>query len=82
MTAAVLPFPLVRRRDFVLRNADRIAEAEPKTAEKLLAHTTKIQAETMARRGVAPDLIALEAKALETAIRCEVWRLTILGDTA
>jgi hypothetical protein len=82
MTAAVLPFPLVRRRDFVLRNAERIADAQPTTAEKLLAHTIIVQTGTMARRGIAPDLIAREAKALETAIRCELWRLIILGDTA
>jgi hypothetical protein len=36
----------------------------------------------MARRGIAPDLIAREGKALEAAIRFELWRLTILGDTA
>ena len=79
---AILPFPLVRRRDFVLRHAARIADAQPKTAEKLLAHAVQVQIDMMTRRGIAPELIAREAKALETAIRCELCRLTILGDTA
>jgi len=81
--AIVIPFPIVRRRDFVLRNAARIAEAQPKTAEKLLTHTINVQVETMARRGIAPRLIAREAKALATAIRCQLSHLTGReGDTA
>jgi len=81
--AVIVPFPIVRRRDFVLRNAARIAEAQPKTAEKLLTHTINVQVETMARRGIAPSLIAREARALENAIRSELWRLVVLeGDTA
>ena len=65
MTATILPFPLVRRRDFLKGHAGRLADAQPKTAEKLLAHA-----------------ITVPGKALETAIRFELWRLTILGDTA
>jgi len=81
--AVIVPFPIVRRRDFVLRNAARIAEAQPKTAEKLLTHTINVQVETMARRGIAPSLIAREARALENAVRSEIWRLVVLeGDTA
>ena len=53
MSATILPFPLVRRRDFVLRNAARIADASPSTAEKLLAHAVQVQVDTMARRGIA-----------------------------
>ena len=82
MSATIVPFPLTRRCDFIARNAARLADATPKTAEKLLAHAVNVQVETMARRGIAPDLVAREAKALETAIRCELCRLTILGDTA
>jgi len=81
--AVIVPFPIVRRRDFVLRNAARIAEAQPKTAEKLLTHTINVQVETIARRGIAPSLIAREARALENAVRWEIWRLVVLeGDTA
>jgi hypothetical protein len=73
MSATVFPFPLVRRRDFVLRNAARMAEASPTTADKLLVHAIGVQVETMVRRGVASNLIAREAQALENAIRSEMW---------
>jgi hypothetical protein len=79
MSATILPFPLVRRRDFVLRNAARIADASPRTAEKLLAHAVQVQVDTMARRGIAPDLIAREAKGLESAIHGDLCRLMRLG---
>jgi hypothetical protein len=83
MNATVLPFPLTRRRDFILRNAARLGDAAPKTAEKLLAHAINVQVETMARRGIAPDMIAREARALENAIRAELLRLVVLeGETA
>jgi hypothetical protein len=72
-----------RRRDFVLRNAARIAVAQPKTAEKLLAHAINVQVATMGRRGISPCLIAGEAMAFENAIRGEVWRLVVFrGYTA
>jgi hypothetical protein len=48
------------------------------TAEKHLAYQIRLQAETMHRRGIASDLIVTQTKALETAIRCELWRVTIL----
>jgi Family of unknown function (DUF6074) len=83
MSATVIRFPLVRRRDFVLRNAARIADASPRTAEKLLAHAVQVQVDTMARRRIAPDLIAREAKSLENAVLRELGRLMLLeGDTA
>ena len=82
MSAAVFPFPIARRLDFVLRNAARIADARPRAAEKLLEHAIKIQVETMTRRGIAPSLIAREAKAFEGAVRAELWRRAMPGDTA
>jgi hypothetical protein len=51
-----------------------IADTQPKTAEELLAYAVNIQAQTMAYRGIAPEVITREAKALETAIRPELWR--------
>jgi hypothetical protein len=47
MTAIVVPFPSTRRRDFILRNAARIADAQPRTAEKLIKHAVQVQVETM-----------------------------------
>jgi hypothetical protein len=75
MTATVVPFPITR--DFIRRHAARLAEAQPQTAEKILLHTVRVQLDAMARRGIAAELIAQEARALETAIRVELCRLTI-----
>jgi len=75
MGAEIIPFPLVRRRAFIQRRAARIAEASAKTAGKLLAHSVRVQVDTMRRRGIAGAAIAREAKALEAALRYEQWRL-------
>jgi hypothetical protein len=83
VTARILPFPLVRRRDFGLRTATRIAEARSKIAERLLALARDIQVQAMQRRGIAPDLITREARAFENALRVEMGGLPMLeGDTA
>jgi hypothetical protein len=34
----------------------------------------------MARKGVLPDLIARERRALEAAVRTELWRLILAPD--
>jgi uncharacterized protein DUF6074 len=78
MTSKVVPFPQVRRRRFVARNAIRLAGLPQKTAGKLLAATLKQQAEVMARKGIPPALIERERRTLECAIRAELWRQVIL----
>ena len=55
MTATILPLPLVRRRDFLMRNAGRLADAQPETAESLLAHAIPVQINTTTRRGISSD---------------------------
>ena len=80
MSAAVLPFPRVRDRNFLTRHATRMADLEQATAEKHLANQLRIQAETMARSGIAPDLIAREVRSLELAIRGVLWRLVLSGE--
>jgi hypothetical protein len=50
---------------------------------KLLARAINVQLETTVRRGIAPDLVAREVRALENAIRAELVRLAIReSDTA
>jgi hypothetical protein len=74
MTSKVVPFPQIRRRRFVARNAIRLAGLPQKTAEKLLAATLKQQAEVMARKDISLALIERECRTLECAIRAELWR--------
>jgi hypothetical protein len=82
--ADLIPFPLVRRRTFICRNAQRISTAGEPTAERLLAHAIQQQADVMTRRGFDPAVISREVRSLEIAIRAEIFRLTNAprGDTA
>ena len=75
--AEIVPFPLTRRRNFIQRHAARIAAAPAKTGEKLLAHQIRQQAATLSRKGVPADAVERECKALETAIRAELWRVVL-----
>ena len=75
---SVIPFPLIRRRRFVMRNAIRLEAVPHKTAEKILAATLKQQTEVMRRRSIAGAVIDAETRSLESAIRAELWRLIIL----
>jgi hypothetical protein len=63
--AVVIPFPLVRRRDFVCKHGDVIASLRPDKAAAYLERTLKVQRDVMIRRGVAADRISLEIAALE-----------------
>jgi uncharacterized protein DUF6074 len=74
----IVPFPQVKRRRFVTRNAIRLAELPHKTAEKLLASTLKRQAEAMARKGIPAAIIERESRSLENAIRAGLWRQILL----
>jgi hypothetical protein len=78
MTPKVVPFPQIRRRRFVARNAIRLAGLPHKTAEKLLVATLRQQAEVMARKGIPAEVIERESRGLETAIRAELWRQVLL----
>jgi hypothetical protein len=78
--ASVVPFPLTRRRDFIRRHVSRMALRPAAEAEKHLAYLLRVQVETMSRRGIAADLISAQIRALETAVRCELRRVTIRGD--
>ena len=75
--AEILPFPLTRRRAFIRRTAARIADAAPKTGEKLLAHALRQQAAAMTRRGIPDGVVDRECRALECAIRAELWRVVL-----
>ncbi|CAM5766389.1 hypothetical protein LMIY3S_01806 [Labrys miyagiensis] len=75
----VLPFPRCRDRRFVRRHARRMSEINRAAAERYLECQLDIQCAVWRGRGINPGRIAVERKALETAIRSEVWRLVLLG---
>ena len=78
----LIPFPQSRRRRFIMKTVTRLLGAAAKTAERLLAVTLEQQARVMARKGMPPDLIELECRKLECAIRAELWRQILLPDDA
>jgi Family of unknown function (DUF6074) len=78
MTPKIVPFPQIRRRRFVTRNAIRLAGIPHKTAEKLLAATVNHQAAAMARKGIPAAVVERESRSLENAIRAELWRQILL----
>jgi uncharacterized protein DUF6074 len=75
MTAVVVPFPLVRRRPFIERQAARVAELNHDAGERHIAYQLEVQAAAMRRKGVNEDLIASELRCMERAIRASLWRL-------
>ena len=74
-SAEVIPFPLVRRRDFIIRHAHRMAELREAGAENHLRHQLRVQADVLARRGVLPEVIEEQVSAVEVATRVELARL-------
>jgi hypothetical protein len=74
MTAAVVPFPLARRRTMIDRQARYAAELNPDAAERHIQQQLKIQGDAMRRKGIDEDLIARELHCMETAIRALLLR--------
>ncbi|MFC1455734.1 DUF6074 family protein [Microvirga arabica] len=79
---SVVPFPRIRNRPFVLKHAARMAKLPVKTAEKHLAYQLEVQAQTMARRGIHPEVIQNEIWSLERAIRAELGNVVVSGGGA
>lgn len=71
--AEVLPFPLARRRDLIAGIVRNASQKDHKRAEAHLQRSIQVQRETMERRGIAPELIARQAAALEAAVRAAYW---------
>lgn len=80
--AQMLQFPLARRASFVRKHANMISKMSPLLGEEHLRRQLKIQADTMARRCIPSDRIAKELRALENAIRAELWRRVLLPEKA
>ena len=74
MSAVIIPFPRSQNRQFIRRHAARMAQAS--TAAKAEAHLARqlgIQAETLRRRGVVPEVARAELQAIEGNIRAACW---------
>jgi hypothetical protein len=79
---SIIPFPRTRNRPFVLKHATRMAKLPPKTAERHLAYQLEVQAQTMVRGGIPPEVIQNEICSLERAIRTELGNVVVSGGGA
>jgi hypothetical protein len=71
----VIPFPLIRRRTFIDRQAARVADLNRDAGERHIAHQLEVQAGAMRRKGIDEALIAQQLLCMESAIRASLWRL-------
>jgi hypothetical protein len=72
--AEVVPFPLVRRRDLIMRQAQWFAEQSRSAAERNLRRQVHVQRETLLRRGIPPEVVEQQCAEMEAAIRAAAWR--------
>jgi hypothetical protein len=76
MTATIIPFPLVRRRAYISKQAEQMACMSDVSAARYLQHQLQVQREAMRRRGVADELADRELQAMEAAILREFLKTT------
>jgi hypothetical protein len=81
MSAIVVPFPLARRRRYIVRQAKRAFELTGDAAERHIQSQIKIQADAMRRKGISEIVITREIKNMEFAIRSVLPR-AVSGGTA
>jgi hypothetical protein len=71
MTAIVFPFPIVRRRAFLRKQAAHAALINPDAGFRYLQHQLDVQAEAMRRKGIAEELVQRELRCMRTALQAE-----------
>jgi Family of unknown function (DUF6074) len=77
MSGVILPFPRARDRGFVARHAALMESSTTDAAERHLFTQLDVQRRTMLKRGIDPDVAEEHIRALELAIRVELWRRVI-----
>ncbi|WP_283806088.1 DUF6074 family protein [Bradyrhizobium sp. LTSP849] len=73
MTARIFAFPPSRRQDYIRRQARMIASMNAVSGERYLSRQIEQQRGIMIGRGIAPQTVQRELKALERAIRAAMW---------
>ena len=76
-SADIVPFPIARRRAFIRKQADHAACMNPDASARYLEYQLQVQRDAMRRRGITEDLIALELKCMERAVRQELLRASL-----
>ena len=73
----VAAFPFAHRRGVILRLAEQMAARGPAAAENYLQQQLRRQIEALHRRQVPDRTVEREIRALESAVRAELWRLVL-----
>jgi hypothetical protein len=69
VTAAVLPFPIVRRHGFVAKQVAHASLMNPDSGVRYLQYQLKLQGDAMRRRGIDEDLVQRELRCMASTIR-------------
>jgi ribosomal protein L32 len=77
MSAQLLAFPARRRVHMIERLAAAMVERDKAKGENLLRSRLDRHCQTLARKGVAIDLIAADVVQMEGAVRAELWRIIL-----
>jgi hypothetical protein len=77
MSASLIAFPIVRRRELIERVAEQMLARPAGLAEKHLASQIRRQASAMRRRQITEDAITGQMRAFESAVRAVLWRLVL-----
>jgi hypothetical protein len=80
MSAAVLPFPILRRHGFVRKQAAHASCLNPSASARYVEYQLQVQRDAMRRRGIAENLIGREIELMEAAIQREVQASASMGD--
>jgi hypothetical protein len=71
----VVPFPLARRVDLILRQAEYALCLKPEKAEQHIARQLQCQSDALRRRGISDEIVARELVGMESAIRAAMWHV-------
>jgi hypothetical protein len=69
VTAAVLPFPIIRRHGFVAKQVAHTLLLNPDSGVRYLQYQLKLQGDAMRRRGIDEDLVQCELRCMAFVIR-------------
>jgi hypothetical protein len=80
--AEIVPFPAARRIGFIRNVAALMLSYRPDAAERTLRARLDATRSAMLRRGLAPQTVEREVRALELAIRARLWTIVMQGGDA
>ena len=78
--AKIILFPLARQWPLVSKLARQMAGQMPARAEKTLRAELQRRIDALHRQGLSDQAVEREVRALESAVRSELWRLVLLPD--